>query len=111
MLGGIIGRHRELLSGDDAYSRFEQTIARLFRDDLKSGEMNGSELWSALANVTWWHGDLEVGYSFRAAGDLIAALVENGDYMDWYCSGDYACVSDRIADAMSKEGWAYEENT
>jgi len=97
------------LSSSLSYSRFEQTIARLFRDDLKSGAMNGSELWSALANVTWRHGDSEVGYSFRAAGDLIAALVENGDYMDWYCSGDDGYVSDRIADAMSKEGWTYKE--
>lgn len=107
MLGGISGKYRRLISGDDAYSRFEQTIARLFRDDIKSGAMNGSELWSALANVTWFHGDSEVGYSFRAAGDLIAALVEAGDYMDFWRIR--ICVSDRISDAMSKEGWTYEE--
>lgn len=48
--------------------------------------------------------------SFRAAGDLIAAILGRGDYMDWYCSGQYATVSERIDSAMSAEGWTWEAN-
>ena len=105
----------------NTHDTFEMTIARLFGDRMKldtniSGwtcpdDVNSicADLWSALANVVWKHinGDT-ASYSFRAAGDLIAAIRGQGNYMDWYFSEPYATVSDEIARALASEGWTYE---
>jgi hypothetical protein len=63
-------------------------------------------VWGSLANMEWTHtnGDT-AGYSFRSAGDLIAAIVGHGDYMDWYCCAPYANLDPIVAEAMKIEGW------
>lgn len=93
------------------------------------------ELWSAFANVTWYKkylrdktDDEQVidvliedyksradGRSFRGAGSLIANLRnrfhgKDEGYMDWYCCGSYAVVSERVREAFLKLGWVPEEN-
>ncbi|MDP2410328.1 MAG: hypothetical protein Q8M26_08585 [Pseudolabrys sp.] len=85
---------------------FEDDLRTAMGADIQNDEI-ATQVWSALANVTWYHPESkqEAGYSFRAAGGLIADLRGNGDYMDWYCSGPYATVSDRIGRAMKKLGW------
>lgn len=102
-LGGLKGG-RELNNAD----AFEVAVNRALGDRIRASEDMAEAMWSALANVDWEHesGDTAV-YSFRAAGDLIAAICGKGDYMDWYCSGPYATVSDEIGKAMAAEGWSY----
>ena len=69
------------------------------------------DVWSALTNVTWVgdarHGHARVGYTFRAAGDVIAAILDDGDYLDWTL-GRPGVVSDEIAKLMRKSGWTPE---
>lgn len=38
------------------------------------------EVWPVLADETW-------SCSWRSAGGIIADILGEGDYMDWYCSG------------------------
>jgi hypothetical protein len=38
------------------------------------------DIWSILTNKTW-------ACSWRSAGALVSDLRQQGDYMDWYCSG------------------------
>jgi hypothetical protein len=62
--------------------------------------------------VSWQHDSApneEVGYTFRAAGGLIAQIRGKGSYMDWYCCGPYATVAPWISEAMAKRGWKHEE--
>ncbi|MDE2621545.1 MAG: hypothetical protein KGL54_15415 [Sphingomonadales bacterium] len=100
--GGITGG-RPLNEGDP----FEMAVARSLGPAMREDDALASEMWSALANLDWARDDGDTaGYSFRAAGDLVAAVRGKGeDYMDWYCSGPYAVVSERVAAALAQEGW------
>lgn len=53
--------------------------------------------------------------SWRYAGGIIAHMREQGDYIDWYCSGIGAsntgdvgegCVTDEIREDLQRLGWA-----
>jgi len=100
-LGGIAGGR-----AFDASDAFEAAVERCLGEAIRADRQVGRELWSALANVDWVHahGDT-AGYSFRAAGDLIAAVRGEGSYLDWYCCGPDGIVSKRIAAALVVEGW------
>jgi hypothetical protein len=85
---------------------FEQALRDGLGGTIKNDEI-AKQLWSALANVDWYNPTTreDASYSFRAAGGLIAELRGEGDYMDWYCCGPYAEVSDHIARVLKKQGW------
>lgn len=100
-MGGIWGG-RPLNDLDE----FELAVDRVLGPAIRADRNVGVALWSALANVDWVRADgATASYSFRAAGDLVAAIAGQGDYMDWYCSGPYAVVDPAIADALAPEGW------
>ena len=104
-LGGIVGG-RALNTADD----FEGLINRLFGERIRTSEDFASDVWCALTNVEWRSADDDTAvFSYRAAGDLVAAVRGAGDYNDWYCSGSAGCVIPEIEDAMSAEGWAWQE--
>jgi hypothetical protein len=107
-MGGFSGG-RPLSEGD----AFEMACERQLGDAIRADKELGEHLWSALANMDWRHDDGHTAsYSFRAAGDLVAAIYGQGsDYMTFYCSGPYAVVSDRIAAALAEEGWHPSEDT
>jgi hypothetical protein len=96
----------------DFERKLDDDFRVLFTSHLRKNNEFGKELWSAMANVIWYHladpNKTECGYSFRAAGDLIASMLCKGDYMDWYCSGPDGTVSDYIAESMLSRGWRYK---
>lgn len=102
--GGVEGRRA--LDPDDA---FEAAVERALGARIRADDETARAMWSALANVAWEHrsGD-KASYSFRAAGDVIAAMRGTGDYRDWYCVGPYATIRADIAAAMLGEGWRPE---
>lgn len=102
-LGGVAGG-RPL----DETDAFEAAVARALGPQMREDDELCAEVWSSLANAGWRHenGDT-AGYSFRAAGDLVASVLGRGDYLDWYCSGPYATCSERVRRALAAEGWTW----
>lgn len=92
------------------YSRpFEAAAEQALGEAVSGSESTAIALWSALANTRWRHsGGEAVVFSYRAAGDLVAALRGEGDYLDWYCAGAAGTIAGEIADAMATEGWTAE---
>ena len=104
MIGGL-KETRQVYEKD----RFERDFRDALLPMLRESEVYCQQAWSALANVEWHHGDEEpAAYSFRAAGDLIAACLEAGNYLDWYCSGPAGVVADWIEEALQAKGWRPE---
>jgi hypothetical protein len=90
---------------------FEASIDRVLGDKVRSDIQTAVALWSALTNVEWIHGDVGVGLSFRAAGDVVASLRQGredpcGNYLDWYCAGEPGVIREDIRAALAVEGWA-----
>jgi len=92
---------------------FEQDVAELLGNKVRKSDKAAKELWGALCNSAWDNQtkgiDSEEGgwFSFRAAGNFIAALRNEGNYMDWYCSGTAAHCPDWISKLMATRGWEH----
>jgi hypothetical protein len=90
------------------YKAFEAIVDRVLGDRVRANGAYGVDLWCALANVEWRSPDGHmIFYSFRRAGELVAWVREDGDGMDWYCSGAPAVVADWISDALAEAGWSW----
>jgi hypothetical protein len=65
-----------------------------------------NEIWAILNKITW-------SCSWRYAAGIVSDMCEQGDYMDWYCSGSYrdddfvkeTVVTDEIRQDLFALGW------
>jgi hypothetical protein len=76
---------------------------------MRANRKDAEAVWGALSNVDWTHDNGDTaGYSFRAAGDLVASIVGEGtDYMDFYCRSNYGHAEEWIETAMAALGWRW----
>lgn len=104
--GGLMGGRA--LHPDDY---FEMAVNAALGDAIRESDVQGSEVWAAITGVTWVGPDgVRWQYSYRAAGDIVAACQGDGDYLRWYCSAPvcHASVPAWIATAMLAQGWTWE---
>jgi hypothetical protein len=60
--------------------RARDDYAQNFYAALCNNEFQRNEVWPILKNQTW-------GCTWRYAGGIVAYVRDQGDYIDWYCSG------------------------
>jgi hypothetical protein len=91
---------------DGSPTAFEAAIETCFVSRMRADNSFCRELWSALTRIEWIHEDGRSAlYSVRAAAELIARILGEGDYTDWYCCGPTGVLSDEIRGALKAKGW------
>ena len=70
------------------------------------------DLYRALCNNQWRKREVmpllrdeRWGCSWRFAGGIVADIRQEGDYMDWYCSGSEGTVTKEIEKDLLAAGW------
>lgn len=61
-------------------TRNSKSYAQNLYASMCNNEFTKKEVWPVLQNQTW-------SCSWRYAGGIIADMRQEGDYIDWYCSG------------------------
>ena len=90
-------------------------------EKTRNSESYAQNLYAAMCNTKFVKNDVwprlqdqHCSYSWRYAGGIIADMREEGDYINWYCSGiggdikDYVgegVVTDEIRSDLLKLGW------
>ena len=72
-----------------------------------SSDLFARLLYAALCNTGWRHRATGTPWScsWRGAGDVVAHLRGEGDYMDWYCSGGEGLVDEGVLKEIDALGW------
>jgi hypothetical protein len=83
-------------------------------DRIKTDDAFAQSVYAALCNMQWAHEGLDDpwGCSWRRAGGIVAAVRDEGDYMNCYCSGimrddgtPEGTVTSDVAQAFAALGW------
>lgn len=80
----------------------------------KSNKKYAQNLYAALCNNTFHRNEQEWSCSWRASGELVADLIGNGSYLDWYCSGiireegfvEEGLITSEVSGDLLNLGWA-----
>lgn len=70
---------------------------------LCNNEFIKREMWEILKDEPW-------SCSWRYAGGILADMIEEGDYMDWYCNGNEGHITEEIKDDLYNLGWIIVNN-
>lgn len=79
-------------------------------DKAKASESYAQNLYAAMCNQDWQRNDVwpllkgqTYSCSWRYAGGIVADMIEQGDYIDWYCSGISGGASESDLAGMTEE--------
>ena len=77
--------------------------AQLLYAALCNNRFQKAEVWPVLKGDTW-------SCTWRSAGSIVAELRGEGDYQDWYLTGNEGVIADIISADLEKLGWQVVEN-
>jgi len=91
--------------------RESDTYAQNLYAAICNNDFIKNDVWPILQQETW-------ACSWRYAGGIVADMREQGDYIDWYCSGIGAddgmvcesVVTDEIREDLLKLGWIVRDD-
>ena len=72
--------------------------AKWIVEKVRADDVYAKKLYAAMCNISW-----------RSAGGVIADIRGEGDYMDWYCSGNEGRVDPEITADLADIGWHWSE--
>jgi len=87
---------------------FEYAVDHAIGPRVRADGAAAVDLWCALANIEWFDVNGHVAsFGFRGAGSFVAWVREEGDYLDWHCSGEPGKVAPWLEEALEQEGWRW----
>lgn len=122
----------ENLLADDDKKQYNDEFRQTLEYELRTSDAlcekvktpsYAQNLYAALCNNDFTKNGVTSFYSWRAAGRIVANMREQGDYIDWYCSGiipddaleeapksmdNYVCegtVTDEVLEDLKSLGW------
>jgi len=78
--------------------RTDDTYAQRLYATLCNNDFIPPDVWKVLKDETW-------SCSWRYAGGIIADMREQGDYIDWYCSGNEGEIFPDVEQDLNQIGW------
>ena len=128
----MINEHQAQREADEKWKEnnleYDLRSTKWICDKAKASEAYAQNIYAALCNQDWQKNEVwpllkgeTYSCSWRYAGGIVADMREQGDYIDWYCSGirgeqgiDYeppltfvpeGTVTDEIQEDFFKLGW------
>jgi hypothetical protein len=90
----------------------ELANSKIICEKVLTDEDYAADLYRALSNMQWRKRELMPllrnelwSASWRSAGGIVADLRQEGDYLDWYCSGREGTVTEEIRQDLFDLGW------
>lgn len=82
-------RKKDAVPDTKEYPSLEQDLrySEYISNKCKASEIYSQNLYAALCNNEFVKQDKTWSCSWRSAGGIVSNLREEGDYIDWYCSG------------------------
>ena len=133
----MINEHKDQREADDEWKKnnleYDLRSTKWICDKAKASEAYAQNIYAALCNQDWQKNEVwpllkgeTYSCSWRYAGGIVADMREQGDYIDWYCSGirgeqgiDYeppltfvpeGTVTEEIREDFFKLGWIPVDN-
>lgn len=79
--------------------------AVIIKNKLRGSKNYCKRFYGTLCNNELVNGSQITGYSWRSTGGLIADILGEGDYMNWYCSGGEGFIDDEVRLDLLAIGW------
>lgn len=76
----------------------------------RNSEVYCQQLYASLCNNQFFYGDKPWTCTWRFAGGIISDMIQKGDYIDWYCSGNEGFVTDEIKLDLMMMGWTVRDH-
>lgn len=94
----MIAEHTAKREADEKWKQnnleYDLRSTKWICDKAKATEAYAQNIYAALCNQSWQRNEVwpllkgeHWGCSWRYAGGIVADMREQGDYIDWYCSG------------------------
>ena len=85
-------------------------------EKVRADDRYAKKLYGAMCNIRWQYQDIMPilkdkwwTVSWRSAGGIVADIRGEGDYLDWYCSGNEGRVDPEIEEDLAAIGWHWSE--